>query len=156
MGHADAIGAIALALLAAAALAGAPAHAGDVAAGAAPSSTVDLKEDSAKWESGYGVKFFQVVGSATNRGGAALGAVLIHTELLDDAGKVVAQTDCWNGAAEGLADLRGDAAKQKLASDKPKPIAPGASDKWRCTFIEEDVPKFSGHRTRVASTLPAP
>jgi hypothetical protein len=122
----------------------------------AASSPAALEVESAKWESGYGVKFFQVVGSVANRGDRALGAVLIHTELLDASGKAVAEVDCWNGRAEALGELRGDAARAKLASARVEPIAAGASDKWRCTFLEEDTPKFEKHRATVAATVAAP
>jgi hypothetical protein len=123
---------------------------------ATPDAPATLEVESAKWESGYGVKFFQVVGSVRNAGTQPLGAVQVHTELLDDAGAVVAEVDCWNGRAEALGDLRPDAARAKLARAKLEPIPPGGSDKWRCTFLEEDAPKFSRHRARVAAALPAP
>ena len=126
------------------------------ASAAGDASPPALKVESARWESGYGVKFFQVVGTVTNQGDRPLGAVQVHTELLDAAGAVVASVDCWNGRAEALEDLRGEAAQKKLADAHVQPIPPGASDKWRCTFLEEDVPRVDSHRAKVAATLPAP
>jgi hypothetical protein len=124
---------------------------------ASPTATAaEIRVDSAQWESGYGVKFFQVVGTVTNRGQGPLGAALVRTELLGDDGTVVGATECWNGDAEVLGDLRGSGAQAKLAEAKVKPIAPGATDKWRCTFLDEDAPKFASHRSRVSATLPAP
>jgi hypothetical protein len=115
----------------------------------------DLEVESARWESGYGAKFFQVVGTVANPGERPLGAVLIKTELLDAAGKVVATVECWNGRAEALGDLRGEAAEKKLTEAKVEPIAPGGSDKWRCTALDEDAPGATSHRAQVAVTLPA-
>jgi hypothetical protein len=136
-------------------LAAAVAAAAGVAVAADPDpASVAIEIQSAKWESGYGVRFFQVVGTAANRGERPVGAVQVRTELLDAAGKVVATGDCWNGRAEALNDL--DAARAKIASPGIEPIAPGKSDRWRCTFVEEDVPAFESHRARVATVLAAP
>ncbi|HZR83545.1 MAG TPA: FxLYD domain-containing protein [Candidatus Binatia bacterium] len=146
--------AVAVAVAVACALLAPPASPAGAEAGAPPAP--ELAIESAKWESGYGAKFFQVVGHVTNRSGEAIGAVKIQTELVDANGKVVAQTDCWNGRAEALADLTGPEARAKLASAKLEPIAPGGSDKWRCTILDEDAPPFESHRARVAETLPAP
>jgi len=123
---------------------------------AADASSVAVSEDTAKWESGYGARFYQVVGSVKNQGKTPIGAVKLRVELQDDAGKSVAQGTCWNGAAESLADASDDAAKSAVAAGKVKPIAAGESDKWRCTFLDEDVPKFSKHATAVALVIPAP
>jgi hypothetical protein len=146
LGAATAAAATALALLPGAATL---ARAGDAAG-------VAVSEDTAKWESGYGARFYQVVGSVKNQGKAPIGAVKLRVELQDDAGKSVAQGTCWNGAAESLADASDDAAKTAVAAGKVKPIPAGESDKWRCTFLDEDAPKFTKHATAVALVIPAP
>ena len=128
------------------------APAGDSAA--APRVTV--KVDTAKWESGYGARFFQVVGSVANEGGTPVGAVLIRTDLLDAKGAVVAHADCWNGSAESLGAADAGAARAQLGAAKLKPIPPGGSDRWRCTFLDEDTPAFDSHRVSTVAVLPAP
>ena len=115
---------------------------------------ISVKEDGARWESGYGEKFFQVVGTVSNGSQQTFGAILIRTELLDDGGKVVASVDSWNARAEALGDLSGDAARAELATLSPGPIAPGTSDRFRGTFLEDETPKFTSHRVRVVNVLP--
>jgi hypothetical protein len=126
------------------------------ASAAEPNADVTLKEDTAKWESGYGAKFFQVVGTLTNKGSRPIGAALVRVELLDEKGAVVAHADAWNAAAEQLGDLSGEAAQAKLKTLGAKPVAPGASDRFRVSFLEEETPKFKAHRSQVLATLPAP
>lgn len=115
---------------------------------------VTVKEDSARWESGYGEKFFQVVGTVTNGSPAAVGAVRIRTELLGEDGKVVAHFDGWNARAEALGDLSDAAARDELAKLAPGPLAPGTSDRFRATFLADETPPFKSHRVRVAAVLP--
>jgi hypothetical protein len=136
------------------ALGGAAAAADAPSASATPVAGITLVEDGARWESGYGDKFYQVVGTVKNDSKAPVGAVRIRTELLDDSGKVVATFDGWNGRAEALGDLTGDAARAELATLAPDPIPPGQSDRFRATFIEDETPKFSKHRVRVVNVLP--
>lgn len=115
---------------------------------------ITVKEDSARWESGYGDKFYQVVGTVKNDSPDTVGAILVRTELLDDSGKVVATFDGWNARAEALGDLTGAAARAELANLAPGPIAPGTSDRFRATFIEDETPKFTKHRVRIVNVLP--
>jgi hypothetical protein len=128
------------------------AHAADAPADATAGVTV--KEDSARWESGYGEKFFQVVGTVTNGSPAPVGAVRIRTELLGEDGKVVAHFDGWNARAEALGDLSDAAARAELAKVAPGPLAPGTSDRFRATFLADETPPFKSHRVRVAAVLP--
>lgn len=136
----------------------APATAG--AASSAPvaddaaTGTIRLAEDGARWENGYGEKFYQVVGTVTNDGKSPVGAVRIRVELLDESGKVVAKFDGWNGRAEALGDLDDAAARAELAELAPGPIAPGESDHFRSTFLADETPKFTSHRVRVLTVLP--
>lgn len=116
--------------------------------------TIRLAEDGARWENGYGEKFFQVVGTVTNDGKSPVGAVRIRVELLDESGEVVAKFDGWNGRAEALGDLDDAAARAELAELSPGPIAPGESDRFRSTFLADETPKFASHRVRVLTVLP--
>lgn len=124
------------------------------AADAAAIGTIRLAEDGARWENGYGEKFYQVVGTVTNDGKSPVGAVRIRVELLDESGKVVATFDGWNGRAEALGDLDDAAARAELAELAPGPIAPGESDRFRSTFLADETPKFASHRVRVLTVLP--
>lgn len=128
-----------------------------VADGAGPAGEeVVVVEDGARWESAYGERFFQVVGTVTNRSGRPVGAARVRTELLDGEGKVVASFDGWNGRAEALGDLAGDAARRELAALAPEPIAAGGSDRFRATFLADETPEFEGHRVRVVDVLSLP
>jgi hypothetical protein len=122
----------------------------------APSAGITLREDGARWESGYGEKFFQVVGTVTNGGSVPVSAVRVRTELLDGSGKVVAAFDGWNARAEALGDLGLDAARAELPNMRPDPIPPGESDRFRATFLADETPAFSAHRARVDGVLPPP
>lgn len=125
------------------------------AAPVAPAAdAIEVKEDGARWENGYGEKFFQVIGTVTNRSAAPVGAVRIRVELLDESGKVVATFDAWNARAEALGDLEGEAARAELGELAPGPIAPGESDRFRSTFLADETPPFSAHRARVITVLP--
>ena len=136
---------------------GAPAAAATAAAPAAGTpipAGITVREDGARWESGYGDKFYQVVGTVKNDSPDTVGAILVRTELLDDSGKVVATFEGWNARAEALGDLTGAAARAELANLAPGPIAPGTSDRFRATFIEDETPKFTKHRVRIVNVLP--
>jgi len=115
---------------------------------------VTVKEDGARWESGYGEKFFQVVGTVTNGSAGPLGAVRVRTELLDASGKVVATFDAWNARAEALGDLSDDAARAELAVLAPGPLERDTSDRFRATFLADETPPFAAHRVRVVTVLP--
>jgi hypothetical protein len=121
---------------------------------AAVPAGITVAEDSARWESGYGEKFFQIVGTISNGSSAAIGAVLVRTELLDAAGTVVATFDGWNSRAEALGGLSGDAARAELEKLAPGPLEPGTSDRFRATFLSDETPEFESHRIRVAAVLP--
>jgi hypothetical protein len=131
--------------------------AAEEAASPAPSripAGITLVEDGARWESAYGDRFYQVVGTVENRSPSAVGAVRIRTELLDGAGKVVATFEGWNARAEALGDLGDAAARAELAKLAPDPIEPGKTDRFRATFVEDETPKFEKHRVQVVNVLP--
>jgi len=110
--------------------------------------------DSGRWENGYGIKFFNVVGTVKNDTAKPLAAVQVRVELVDASGKVVKSADMWNAAAEGLADAAPDAARGKLKELHAPPIAPGASDKFRASFLEDETPKFDRQQVHVIAALP--
>lgn len=117
---------------------------------------VELEVDSARWESGYGVKFFQVVGTVKNRSEKPVGAVRIRTELLDAKNEVVAGFDGWNGRAEALGELTGEASSAALTEHEVTPIPAGGTDRFRATFLADETPEFASQRVRVVKVLPAP
>ncbi len=127
---------------------------GQAASSAAPQ--VDVQVDSARWESGYGVKFFQVVGTVKNRSEKPVGAVRVRTELLDAANEVVAGFDGWNGGAEALTEVEGEVSAATLTEHEVKPIPAGGTDRFRATFLADETPAFESQRVRVVNVLPAP
>ncbi|MEW6270969.1 MAG: FxLYD domain-containing protein [Thermodesulfobacteriota bacterium] len=146
----------ALALTLAAASASAGRAAEPAPASSAGAGAVEARIDTARWESGYGERFFQVVGTVSNRSSRPVAAVRLRCELLDEAGAVVASFDGWNGRAEALGELRGAAAQAQLAKLAPQAIALGATDRFRATFLADETPKFASQRVQVVEVLPAP
>ena len=117
-----------------------PAHAGEPAA--------TILEHHGRWESGYGAKFFNVVGRLRNTSTHALRYVKLRIEAVDAKGKVVASTDTYNESADALAVPDLDP-KELLASGKVKPLAAGAEERFRGSFLEEETPAFKDYRVRV-------
>jgi hypothetical protein len=125
-----------------------------VCAGAAsPGATV--LEHKGRWESGYGAKFYNVVGRLKNTTDHALRYVKLRVDALDDKGKVVASTDTYNESAEALAVPDLDP-KQLLASGKVKPLPPGGEERFRASFLDEETPPFKDYRVTVVETPAAP
>lgn len=120
-----------------------PARAGE------PAATV--LEHHGRWESGYGAKFYNVVGRLKNTSTGALRYVKLRIEVLDEKGKVVASTDTYNESADALAVPDLDP-KEILASGKVKPLAAGAEERFRGSFLEEETPPFKEYRVRVVET----
>jgi hypothetical protein len=106
-------------------------------------------EDAGKWESGYGAKFYNVVGKLENTSDHPLRYVKLRIEVLDEAGKVVASTDAWNESAESLGVP--DVPKDELLA-KVKPLAAGAEERFRGSFLEEETPPFKSYRVVVVET----
>jgi hypothetical protein len=106
-------------------------------------------EDAGKWESGYGAKFYNVVGRLKNTSDHPLQFVKLRIEVLDDAGKVVASTDAWNESAEGLGVP--DVPQAEILA-KLKPIPAGATERFRGSFLEEETPPFKSYRVLVVET----
>lgn len=106
-------------------------------------------EDAGKWESGYGAKFYNVVGKLKNTSDHPLQFVQLRIEVLDAAGKVVASTDAWNESAEGLGVP--DVPRADMLA-KVKPLAAGATERFRGSFLEEETPPFTSYRVVVVET----
>ncbi|MBI1816383.1 MAG: hypothetical protein HYR72_15505 [Deltaproteobacteria bacterium] len=111
---------------------------------------IQIVEQNGKWESGYGSTFFNIVGKVKNASSTPARVVRLRAELLDKTGTVVTSTDLYNYQADKLSDdtLTGTL-DEKLAKLKPAPIAPGATDNFRCSFVKEETPEFVSHRVVV-------
>ena len=125
-----------------------------VAAAWAAGPDAEVLEHHGRWESGYGVQFYNVVGRLRNTSGHALRYVKLRIEALDEYGKVVASTETYNESAEALAVPEIDA-KALLASGKVKPLAAEAEERFRGSFLKEDTPAFREYRVKVVETHPA-
>jgi hypothetical protein len=108
-----------------------------------------------KWESGYGAKFYNVVGVLENTSGHALRYVKVRLDALDGDGKVLGSTDTYNESAEVLAAPEVDPQKL-LASGKVKPLAAGAEERFRGGFMADEYPAVKRHRVTVVETPAAP
>ena len=108
-----------------------------------------------KWESGYGAKFYNVVGVLENTSGHALRYVKIRLDALDADGKVLGSTDTYNESAEVLAAPEVDPQKL-LASGKVKPLAAGAEERFRGGFMADEYPAVKSHRVTVVETPTSP
>ena len=108
-----------------------------------------------KWESGYGAKFYNVVGALRNTSGHALRYVKIRLDALDGDGKVIGTTDTYNESAEVLSAPEIDPQKM-LAAGKVKPLAAGAEERFRGGFMADEYPAVKSHRVSVVETPPAP
>jgi hypothetical protein len=111
--------------------------------------------DAGKWESGYGAKFYNVVGTLQNTSGHALRYVKVRIDALDGDGKVIGSTDTYNESAEVLAAPEIDPQKI-LSSGKVKPLSAGAQERFRGGFMADEFPAVKSHRVSVVETPPAP
>jgi hypothetical protein len=112
-------------------------------------------EHHGRWESGYGAKFYNVVGRLRNTSGHQLRYVRLRIDALDAAGKVVASTDAYNESAEALA-VPDVSATELLAKGKVKPLASGAEERFRASFLAEETPPFKDYRVTVTETPTVP
>ena len=125
---------------------------GAVAAAAhADAPEAQVVEHHGRWESGYGAKFYNVVGRLKNTSGHALRYVKLRIDALDAGGKVVASTDTYNESAEALA-VPDVSATDLLAKGKVKPLATGAEERFRASFLEDETPPFKDYRVTVTET----
>jgi hypothetical protein len=114
-------------------------------------SAAEVLEHKGRWESGYGAKFYNVVGRLRNTSGQPLAYVKLRIEALDKDGKAVASTETYNESAEvlGVPEVDG---RTLLAQGKVKPVAPGAEERFRGSFLEEETPGLEGYRVTVTET----
>ena len=114
-------------------------------------SDAEVLEHSGKWESGYGAKFYNVVGRLRNSTTHPLAYVKLRIDALDKAGTVVASTETYNESAEvlGVPEVDGRAL---LAQGKIKQIAPGGEERFRGSFLDEETPPFESYRVTVTET----
>jgi hypothetical protein len=117
-----------------------------VIAGAAGAKVLEHK---GRWESGYGAKFYNVVGRVQNTSGHALRYVKLRIDALDEHGKVVATSETYNESAEALAvpDVK---AADVLA--KVKALPAGGEERFRGSFLEDETPAFKDYRVTVVET----
>ena len=111
--------------------------------------------DAGKWESGYGAKFYNVVGTLQNTSGHALRYVKVRIDALDGDGKVIGSTDTYNESAEVLS-APGIDPQKILATGKVKPLPAGAEERFRGGFMADEFPAVKSHRVSVVETPPAP
>jgi hypothetical protein len=108
-------------------------------------------EDGGRWESGYGSKWYNVVGRLKNTSDHALKFVKLRIDVVDESGKVVASTETWNEDAEVLGVPEADG-KTLLAQGKFKPIPAGAEQRFRGSFLDEETPPFKTYKVTVIET----
>ena len=112
-------------------------------------SDAEVLEHHGKWESGYGAKFYNVVGRLKNDTAHPLAYVKLRIDAIDKAGTVVASTETFNESAEvlGVPDVDGWAL---LAQGKIKQLPPGGEERFRGSFLDEETPPFESYRVTVA------
>jgi len=105
-------------------------------------------EHHGRWESGYGARFYNVVGRLQNTSDHALRYVKLRIDAVDEHGKVVASTDTYNESAEVLTVPEANP-QDLLAKGKVKPLAAGAEERFRGSFLKEETPPFKDYRVVV-------
>jgi hypothetical protein len=113
-------------------------------------------EHHGRWESGYGVEFFNVVGRLRNTSGHALAHVKLRLEAVDAKGEVVASTDAYNESAEALAVPDLDAQAKAGLQQRLKPIPSHGEERFRGSFLKDETPPFTDYRVVVVETPAAP
>lgn len=114
-----------------------------------------VTEHHGRWESGYGERFYNIVGRVKNTSGRPLAYVKLRVEALDAMGKVVASTETFNESAGGLAVPDLDAETKAQLRAKLKPLAPDAEEGFLAGFLKDETPAFTDYRVVVAETPPA-
>jgi hypothetical protein len=105
-----------------------------LASRAAAADTVVLEGVKTEWQNLYGAIVYAASATAHNRGAAPVRAVKVRLALYDKDGKLVAQREGYNLAAESLEEAPG-------GLDKVKPIPPGGSDPVRLSLDKSDIGK---------------
>lgn len=110
---------------------------------------VRVVESTGKWESGYGVEFYNVVGTIQVTDAAPRTFVKLTVEALDASGKVVATETTYNETAEALSAPGADAAAL-VAAGKVTPVPAGGRQRFRTSFLKDEHPTIENHRVAVA------
>lgn len=110
---------------------------------------VRVVEHTGRWESGYGVEFYNVVGSVEITDGTPRAFVKLTIEALDEAGDVVATEAAYNEKAEALSAPGADAAAL-VAAGKVTPVPAGGRQRFRTSFLKDEHPTIARHRVVVA------
>ena len=108
-------------------------------------------EHHGRWESGYGARFYNVVGRLQNTSDHPLRFVKLRVDAVDAAGKVVASAVTYNESAEVLTVQEAKPA-ELLRAGKVKPLAAGAEERFRASFLDEETPPFTTYRVTVVET----
>jgi hypothetical protein len=124
---------------------------GLAATGAAAEPSARVLEDRGRWESGYGEEFYNVVGRLRNTSDHALRFVKLRVDAVDAGGKVVASTVTYNESAEVLT-VPEARPEDLLKAGKVKPLAAGAEERFRASFLKDETPAFKTHRVTVVET----
>lgn len=103
-----------------------------LAAPARAADSVTLEGVKTEWQNLYGAIVYGASATAHNTGSAPVRAVKVRLELYDKDGKLVAQHDGYNLAAERLQEA-------PTAIDQVKPIPPGGSDPVRLSLDKSDI-----------------
>ena len=120
-------------------------------AGAALAGDAEILEHKGRWESGYGATWYNVVGRLRNTSDHALRWVKLRIDAVDDHGKVVASTDTYNESAEVLTVPEANP-QQLLEQGKVKPLAAGADERFRGSFLKDETPAFKDYRVTIVET----
>jgi hypothetical protein len=110
---------------------------------------VRVLESQGRWESSYGERFYNVVGTLRNEGPRPLRWVKLRVEAVDEAGRVVATTETYNERAGGLAVPDLDDAAREALRGRLRPLPPGAEEAFRAGFLRDETPAFVTHRVTV-------
>lgn len=81
--------------------------------------------------------------------------VKLRNDAIGKDGAVVASTETYNESAEvlGVPEVDG---QQLLAQGKIKTIPPGAEERFRGSFLDEETPPFERYAVTVIEARPAP
>jgi len=116
-------------------------------AAAADEAAVKVVEHKGRWESGYGAEFYNVVGRVKNASDHTVKYVKLRVEALAADGKVVASTETYNESAEALTIPGAKSETVKVA-----PLAAGAEERFRASFLKEETPAFETYRVVVVES----
>jgi hypothetical protein len=120
-------------------------------AATARGADAEVLEHKGRWESGYGSTWYNVVGRLKNTSPHALRWVKLRIEAVDAHKKVVASTDTYNESAEVLTVPEANP-QDLLAKGKVKPLAAGAEERFRGSFLKDETPAFTDYTVTIVET----